>query len=658
MLRAPFAILSGGALFCAVWTIGSNVATLGRLHFSALFPALVAAILAGAAGARNGGRLEAVFTAAFCGQAPALRSRTEILAAQSLMRIVPAGALCGAAFLYFVWKGVFWPLHSALLLSAIATLATHPNSAPPEGARSVDEAQHDALQFGVLLVFLFGLYFLTSWPDGDDAFYVNLPIGMKAATGALMAGDTMFGAGAPLLAPTYRIESLPTLVAVFSKLTGLPAIIVAHAVLPAFALLMYASLSYALFRPMFGAQWLAASALLVAVYLAMDGSRLSYGAHGLFRLYHGKALLVTIWTPLIAALAYAAHRLRSFGAVVFLVAAEIAAVGATANAIYIAPLAAGLVAAAFFLDWNRGGRAFSFLVLGATAYPLLAGLYFVAFDPPVPDLSRTHLSLGDWIWGMFTTKLAISLAFAIAFLGATCAALFRGARLGALYCAAVLALVINPALADLYSEHVTGNLDYRLFWAMPFPLIAATIAFASARAGGGWGLAALGAAASIFLFAPSSLLREGNGVRYGIALRKVDTDAFKAAELLAKATPAGARALAPVPVSLNLPMIEGAPAAVIVRSDYLAIMRPRWSDDAVDGRVRIGDWIMGVEPLDDSLAQILIAEFCVGAAAIAAGGESAGWLSAQLQRLGGAPAGGAKGYDFYVFSHSPRDDCR
>jgi hypothetical protein len=551
--------------------------------------------------------------------APALAPVAFLRAPSAGLPLIALCLIAAAGLAALILRQTFWPLHAGLIVAGVACLiiaGRAPRRVAPEPHDTASPGRSDGPAFALFAALCVTLYFFLSWPDADDAFYVNLPVGMKEAAFGVMAGDTMLGAGAPLLMSTYRAEALPALAAVISALTGAPAIIAAHAILPAWLALVFAATAYALFRPTFGRDWLFAATLTLAAFFIFGGSLPSFGAHGLTRLYHGKAALLMIAAPLIAALAYCAMRLKSRAAIGFLAAVMIAGVGFTANAIYVGPLAAGLVVAAFFLDPAWRGRAWAFATLAAAAHPALVAAAFILFDPPTADSQSARNFISAAFWSQFPEKAHLAAAIGLLAFGlAAPLTLVNGRRVG-LYAIAALVFLLNPYLWDLYAEKVTGLLNYRLFWAIPIPFLFAAAGATLARAGRPAALAVV-ALAIIGLLAPQSMLAAGSGTQFGFSLRKVDHEAYAAAARANSLVGRGETVLAAAPAAAAVAMFEGHARPVYTRRDYLDVLTGRWDAGQTEPRKALADWVNGkvdgaaLRPAEAALARLLDA-MCVG----------------------------------------------
>jgi hypothetical protein len=650
MLRCPLISLLIVFGFFAGWTVGSNIAALAGLEFRSLWGAFALGVIGAYAGWRVRRRafdLLADPGLELVGAPVDPRS----LGRQRLAVIIAPGAIIAAAGIWFVKTSEFTPLWASIVACAGLALALSARGgAVAPGLGQGSGPRH--LAFGLLLATIASLYFFSSAPDGDDAFYLNLPVGLKNAQGPLFAGDTTLGeTGWPLLGSNYKVEALPTLAAALSAVTGLPVIVVAHAVLPALWCVMLASAAYVMFFAFFRRDWLWGALLYVLLLVGLGWSFQSYGLHGIVRLFHGKAVWVSILAPLLFFVTYAALRRRSAAGAFLAMGLQISALGATANAIYLAPLAMGLVCAARFFDFGRPAtttdRLFPALFLATSAYNLLIGLVLLATDPPTP-MQKFDAPIETGVWSLFSNKILLAIFVGAAGLAALAALVDRRWRFATLYAGAFFLFAVNPALWDLYSDYVTGNLSFRLFWAAPFPMLLAVgamtlTAWAARVARPAAVVAALGLAVS-----PVSSLHVAS---FGFSPLKTDDAAYGAAVEAAREAGSG-RVLAAADVARWLPTFEAAPRLVYVRADYLEQQRSRAPAGDLDWRMTLHDWVNGRAPLASTNLTALLRGHCVTTIILDRDNSSFGTLAAQLVELGAFAAGSTNRYARYALDQN------
>lgn len=426
----------------------------------------------------------------------------------------------------------------------------------------------------VFFLALLAIYYLGHRPDEDDAVFVNLAVGAQRTSGAVYELDTMMGDGPSLLhLPTYKFHSLELLAASVSSLTGLEPIAVSHLLLPLPQLALISLIFYLILLPVGRRYWLVAALLWVAFLLATGRSYSSWGAHGIFRLIHGKAFLVAALVPLIAALTVRWFRCGKRIDLVGLGLAQTCAIGFSANGIYVGPAASGFVAAAFIAAapgtaavWQR-----ALSLLPTLAYPAMMTGAIAAFDLARPsqltDVFLPLQQLAEVAGGAI--GWAVIPAILLGGLGLAHTSFHRP---GFIYIPLCLALTCNPLGWHLISE-ATGNLGFRIFWAVPVPVLSALA--------GLWLMRRLGLRSEplMLLVAAGSLAAAGafntlTGtprviVRWHLPDLKVNRPDFDLAGELAGRTDASCRILAPERIATWLPTMRGAPYPVYAREVYI-----------------------------------------------------------------------------------------
>lgn len=502
------------------------------------------------------------------------------------------------------------PLWSILAVLCVASLLPRKSpDAPP--AQTLNTARPPQ-GVGVLLLgaTIILLYLFVLRPDADDAFYLNLPIGLKTASHGMMAFDTMYGVAEwPILGSNYRVESLPVLVAALSTVTGLPVITTAHFVLPLVWCLAITATLVVIGYAFFAQRWWVFAGLSLATGFVLAGTLQNWGVHGIFRLFHGKAPLMMIVFPLVWLLVSRIERLgipRAFG---LLFALQIVATGLTANAVYLAPLALGVLLAARVLA--AGKPQFLFLLFAALP-ALTAGLWLMLVDRPVANQRTAEPDNALALWDMAAHSPTMGLLVLFFGLVACAARVTEQGRFATSYLFVALLFVINPLLWPIYDSHVTGALNFRLWWALPVPMMLAAAATwvlgAHARR---WSVLALGLAAAMALFWPSSIFRtEGTDLR--LSLHKVPEPAFQISSEVRAIVRDGRLVLAPEHISELLTVATPRVRPVFVRALYLDQSLPLINGADIQSRQALADWIDGRDDMSDGQLSEMLSRLSVG----------------------------------------------
>lgn len=603
---APGAIrtaLSGLVLwlgFFAGWTLGSVPLTLTCAPFGALW---IAGALGGA-GAVLARLLLYPLLVPVLLTPGAMRPAPDLPQGRQCLLWAGGGLTLGLAGLFFLAMANALPLWIVLVALGLTALVLPGNT--PARQQKPEVAAPMAAWAALCLIVLvtIGLHIVLLRPDADDAFYLNLPIGLIAQQTCMMATDTMYGAESwPFLGSNYRVESLPTLTAALSWATGLPVITVAHLVLPVIWCVLWAATLAVIGHGLFGARWWIFATLALLGSMALAGTLQSWGVHGITRLFHGKGPLIVIVFPLVGFVAAraAASQLGFRPSLAALAGLTLAALGLTANAIYLAPLVLLFSLLAAQIVWPHAGWTRAGLIVAAIP-PVAAGLWLLLFDKPpsagedTSALFSTDLSL----WNMAADKLTLAPLLATLAAAAVAARMGPAGRWITAYLVAFLILTLNPVLWPFYDRFVTGGLNFRLWWALPLPLfLAIAVTWAIIRTG--WvRLGTLGAGAGFALLAmlPSGLIGM-NGTLLQPSWHKIPPAVAPAVQdILAAPAPDGT-VLAPEEIATWLPTRAGHPGLVYSRRLYLVHSAPAVASNPElarrEGipRQMLADWING-----------------------------------------------------------------
>lgn len=420
-------------------------------------------------------------------------------------------------------------------------------------------------------------------PAADDAFYLSIPATLlRFPQQPVLLHDTMYRLlESPILLPFYRLTNYNVLIGVFARLTGIHHMVIAYLVLPSlFAAIGVLAWVY-LLRRIVPARWPVVLPILLACVMALGETGRAYGNFAFVHLSHGKGILATCMVPMIAgaALDYARHGgMRHW---LLLLATQIAALGITASALFVAPATAALGLAG---GWSAdAGRSRRFVAGLLPAAYLFAAAWLVGSETrgaqalalPAPHAMPNVPGILEQTWGTWSTRLLlVALLAAWAFVRDPVRARYFSA--GAFF---FLLAALNPYTTPFAAELSVGVKTYwRLTWALPLPFfLAVTIDGMAARA-----LAvkpkALAACACLALAVPAiafgsrfGTLLCANSVTLGIPGLKVPPVEYEAARKVAEHVPEEGTVLAPEAVATWLPTFVVHPAAIGVRQMYLSL---------------------------------------------------------------------------------------
>lgn len=507
---------------------------------------------------------------------------------EDVSRFVPAVALAYAVF----WVGLlsagmpyamFW---WGALLAMGAAWAWHlrggSSGVPATAARTRPAWLAPAVVACVIAAAVCVVLF-SSRPDTDDAFHLSVPATLlRLPQQPVLLHDTMYRLpDGPLLLPFYRLGNYDVLIGVVARATGIDDLVVAYALLPAAfaAIAVFAWIH--LLRRIVPARWVVVLPILFACMMALGEIHRAYGNFAFVRLFQGKAILATCMVPAIAgaALLYARHGGLRYWLLLF--AAQVAAIGFAASAMFVAPAAAALGLAG---GWSPGFVRSRRFVLGlmASAYLVFAawlvatgtrGEQVLAIASPAPMPSVPEILAHTW--GRWSTRvLLVALLAAWAFVRDPVRARYFSA--GA-FC--FLAAALNPYTTPFVAEHYIGAQTYwRLTWALPLPFFLAAMIDGAAALALRLASKAIAAGCCVALLAGAvafswrcGTLRHANHVALGLPGLKVPPAEFQAARDVVEHVPEQETVLAPEAVAAWLPVFVVHPETVGVRQMYLSL---------------------------------------------------------------------------------------
>lgn len=380
--------------------------------------------------------------------------------------MLAGAALCVALFLWARGYVVFWTVTVAF--GAVAWWRGRTKAVgPPRVPVATNAEQWWVL--GLAVVAMVGTWWVQG-PDLDDAFYLNVAVStLDHPARPLLRFDGMFGEeGLPLLSGIYRADSYQLFVAWLSHLTPFTPTQVYYLVLPSVSALFVVCAHWLAFR-----EWNARVALLglvfvILVWFAWGHVPRAYGHFSFVRLSQGKGVLVSVCIP---ALVYAVSRyLREPNGNNWLRVAllQIAMVGISSTALILGPLVTALMLAGAALSRHVSARTIGLgLLTSAYVVVLSSGVAFDAsagppFMEPAVDC-RTRAAL--------RTVMGPGIRSCVAMFAWVAALALPGValRYRAFVWVASVAL-FNPWMPELASR-IHPAMCWRLFWAVPFPLI-------------------------------------------------------------------------------------------------------------------------------------------------------------------------------------------
>jgi hypothetical protein len=483
----------------------------------------------------------------------------------------------------------------SLAVAALPFLALEPARwEPPLRGRGAERAL-------AALALLCALYALVAHrPDSDDTLYINMAVAaVDRPDLPLLASDSLHGlTGQPMVLPVYRLHAYELGIGALSWLTGVPAVAGFHWLAAALAGALVPLAHASLFRRLTPAIWPVTTAALVLVLLAVGETHRWYGNFGLVRIWQGKAILLFVLMPLVYVAALRFARRGDGRSWLGLAAAQIAALGCTATALWAAP-AGALMALASALRPDRTGLRRLALGTLASGYPIVAGLLLKSgTSQTIPDLAAPS----DVIWGAVTglgadatqveralvTALGRGRVFALGiaslFLGWACCAPGPARRFAIALPLATGLVLLCPFTEHWVSAHLTGPVYWRAAWALPVPILFALVLVAPLRLPGPTGRVACAAGLALFALAvPSSAgFSRQNGVELAWPRLKLSPE-HRFSQRMNELAP-GEPVVAPGAVGSWIPVFHR-PAYTLAVRHYLRTQRPRIGERAYRERM-------------------------------------------------------------------------
>lgn len=567
----------------AIWTMYVHLITATRSSFNALLLGLPAAVLIAAVATFAWFRLPAParqFDPIAIERWDIFGSIAVLMAGPIGNRAVPFAVLALAiAWVGLLSAGVPYPVlwWMALLATGGAWIWGPRGESHP--AADGHAGKHAAWIVLLVAVAAVCITLVANRPDADDAFYRSISATLlRYPQQPVLLHDTLYRLpDVPILLQFYRLSSYDVLVGTLARITGVDHLIVAYLILPSvFAAFCAPAWAY-LLRRIVPARWPWVLLILVACVLALGETHRAYGNFAFVRLFQGKAILVTVMTPVIAgsALLFAQHGGARHW--LLLVAAQIAALGISASALFVAPAAAAFGLAGGWSANAASSRRFAVGMM-ASAYVFGAGWAMASVthggqalvsSSPMPDVPQ----ILDNAWGTWSTRLLlVSLLAAWAFVRDPVRARYLSA--GAFF---FLLAVLDPYAVRVVADHFVGVRTYwRLTWALPLPFFLAVLLDGLLERAWGMRSRALAACVCVALAGCAvafgwrfGTLRSANAVTLGLPGLKVDPVEYRVAARMVGEVPEKGVVLAPESVSIWLPSFIVHPELLGVRTLYL-----------------------------------------------------------------------------------------
>ncbi|WP_369977132.1 DUF6077 domain-containing protein [Xanthomonas bundabergensis] len=326
------------------------------------------------------------------------------------------------------------------------------------------------------------------------------------------------------------------------------------------------------------------SAFYLLLLLALGESHRAYGNLSIARAFHGKYMFLSVGVP--AWIYFSLRYLRQPRSSTWLILAAlgIGMAAATPTAMVFLPFLAMTLALAIHVQESRPFTPIAALLpavrYGASLAPLVLmaiGFRFYAVDN-IAAGSQINAgfpkSFADQLRLIVNPDYPLTPVLFVASL-ALILALSPYRRFFATWVITLCVLLLNPWVSHFVMLHLTTeNIYWRMFYLLPFPLLAA-LALAplanAGRTGPIWAALCLAAAGLLATIGPTSVLRHDNGATLALPGYKIGpADRASAQQFVDRAAPGSV--LAPIGIASNVLLLSSHFPQYFMREDYLGLM--------------------------------------------------------------------------------------
>lgn len=443
-------------------------------------------------------------------------------------------------------------------------------------------------------------------PDADDATYLNsIVYALDFIHAPIMKFDGIHGiANLPINTPVYRVHSYEMFIAFLANSTHLSPILISHLLLPPIFACFVIFANWLVVHKLFPQHHLPALFFVFLIFLFWGDSHRTFGNFSLVRLFQGKAIMISAFIPLILfyAMEFVERRTTRSWMLLFLV--QIGAVGFSSSALVVAPLASTFVLLGAWRpekDWNRvlaWGMVSSIyvIVLGLSLLPDVQGFSGFAGNTVSTESFNGTFDTGD---GLSMVMGEGWLKYFALFCLLTCSIKIRGSRFRLFITGFPLVAVFflfSPWTSDFMAYATAGNMSWRVFWALPFPLfmgIAMAGIFSFNRRLMGIKMGSVLFVIAVFfcaLWSGKWTTSLENGTTISMPHYKID-EFYGIAEAIKELTPDKGMVLAPVEIAKWLPTFQKYPYVIVSRKMYLRKLRRFIGEDEFQARSKLFDCV-------------------------------------------------------------------
>ncbi len=317
---------------------------------------------------------------------------------------------------------------------------------------------------------------LTNRSDFDDAEYIQTALQtLLYPDRAILSFDASLGIilDSFRFAP-YRIASYETLVALITSWTEFDLLTVYYLILPAFSAVITVLVGY-LFARWFLPSRLAliATGIFLLIMLSWGDTHVAYGNRVFVRLFQGKGLLIAVTTPLTLITGLLYIRSPSVSRWGFLVITQIITLGVSSTGLILS-FATTMLLLPIAFQWGNKNSVFCCIgILVSLTYSVIIGVWlkFSSISSLSMNQVGTDLPINASLG--FSVHEVITLALLVAGLVLVRSGIRKREFL--FLSTGVLFFILNPWIAEIIANYSSRNMNWRLAWAAPIPLMLSVV---------------------------------------------------------------------------------------------------------------------------------------------------------------------------------------
>lgn len=388
-----------------------------------------------------------------------------------------------------------------------ATGASPVSSSVVSGSSSELSSRRVYLYLLGLLTFTAVIVLCANRSDFDDAEYLQFAIQtMRNPEKGLFTFDASLGIILEQFrfAP-YRITSYESFIGLITQWTGLNILDIYYLLVPAVSAALSILVSFVFFRWFLPLPWsLLAILLFILISFAWGENHIVYGSRMYVRLFQGKGLLIAISTPFTVLMALIWMRKFSVHAWFALLFMQVVAVGVSSSGLVITLFSTALgLLAGFFTQPCYRGLWMTFAGGMTLVYPIGLGLWikYISSASGKVEAIGSFLPINASLGGDWREILALTILLSACYLKMKVIGRPIEKSVGSKWMVAEktfvwlilisFLLILNPIFIEYITALTSKNMNWRLAWATPMPLLLAVslaylLLWAQRKNGGYW----------------------------------------------------------------------------------------------------------------------------------------------------------------------------